>query len=223
MPTWRHASSAGGRWCRCGSRLVQLLWLDAGQRPTCVQIVAVYLVQHAMLVGLTLPFFAIASAALPWRITDSLACATCASSLLIAGTADSQLHRHCSARTAQGATVLQTGLWGWCRHPNHLGEMLWWWGVWLFSLPSGHSWTVIGTAFNSACMLEVRGDLTIVRSMHCLTRCECRSCAWSRRACFRRRSALQCIASTSVKCHSAFPGGCSAANNVYCKRRLAAR
>ena len=43
-------------------------------------------------------------------------------------------------RTKQPGDVLDIGLWSRCRHPNYLGEMLWWWSLFVFALaahPSG--------------------------------------------------------------------------------------
>lgn len=42
---------------------------------------------------------------------------------------------------------LDTGIWSWARHPNYFGEMLCWWGVYLFVLPfiSGWEWLAVGS------------------------------------------------------------------------------
>ena len=46
------------------------------------------------------------------------------------------------------------GLWRYSRHPNHVGEQLWWWGLALFGVSaSGALWPLLGTAFNSAVRL----------------------------------------------------------------------
>lgn len=49
-------------------------------------------------------------------------------------------------RTKKPGDVLDIGLWSRCRHPNYLGEMLWWWGLFLFALAAdpGSWWTGIG-------------------------------------------------------------------------------
>jgi steroid 5-alpha reductase family enzyme len=33
-------------------------------------------------------------------------------------------------------TILDTGLWGWSRHPNYYGQLLFWWGTWYASIES---------------------------------------------------------------------------------------
>jgi steroid 5-alpha reductase family enzyme len=44
------------------------------------------------------------------------------------------------------AALLQSGLWSLSRHPNYLGEILFWWGLYIFGLAADPSywWTVIG-------------------------------------------------------------------------------
>ena len=42
---------------------------------------------------------------------------------------------------------MDVGLWRWCRHPNYLGEILFWVSLWLFSVeasPGDWWWTAIG-------------------------------------------------------------------------------
>ena len=49
-------------------------------------------------------------------------------------------------RTKSPGDVLDQGLWSRSRHPNYLGEMLWWWGLWVFALAAdpGSWWVGIG-------------------------------------------------------------------------------
>ncbi|HUV42868.1 MAG TPA: DUF1295 domain-containing protein [Patescibacteria group bacterium] len=55
---------------------------------------------------------------------------------------------------------IQTGLWKYSRHPNYFGEMLCWWGIFIFVLPfiRGMSWlTIIGPFFITFILLFVSG------------------------------------------------------------------
>jgi steroid 5-alpha reductase family enzyme len=65
--------------------------------------------------------------------------------IVIETTADAQLKVFLGRKPPPGS-ILQSGLWKYSRHPNYLGEILFWWGLWLF-VPdyAWHNWlTVIG-------------------------------------------------------------------------------
>jgi steroid 5-alpha reductase family enzyme len=53
--------------------------------------------------------------------------------------ADQQLLRFRRSGPPEGE-FLKSGVWRWCRHPNYLGEMGFWWGLWLFGLAANPSW-----------------------------------------------------------------------------------
>jgi len=55
---------------------------------------------------------------------------------------------------------IQSGLWKYSRHPNYFGEILCWWGIFIFTLPfiQGSSWlTIIGPIFITLILLFVSG------------------------------------------------------------------
>lgn len=55
---------------------------------------------------------------------------------------------------------IQSGLWKYSRHPNYFGEMLCWWGIFIFALPfiQGSSWlTIISPLFITFILLFVSG------------------------------------------------------------------
>lgn len=59
---------------------------------------------------------------------------------------------------------IESGIWKYSRHPNYFGEMLCWWGIFIFSIPlqSGTSWlTVLGPIFISYILLFVSGIPTL--------------------------------------------------------------
>jgi steroid 5-alpha reductase family enzyme len=95
--------------------------------------------------GLLATFPALALPGRAWNALDALAVAVAGGAVLLEGTADLQLRRFVRARRDPGA-LLETGVWALCRHPNYLGEILFWWGLWLSGLAAapGFSWTIAG-------------------------------------------------------------------------------
>ncbi len=59
--------------------------------------------------------------------------------------ADLQLRRFAADKSSRGRTV-DIGLWRRSRHPNYLGEIGLWWGLWLFGLAAAPNWwwTIVG-------------------------------------------------------------------------------
>jgi steroid 5-alpha reductase family enzyme len=59
--------------------------------------------------------------------------------------ADRQL-RSFLARNKEAGKTMDQGLWSWSRHPNYLGEILFWWGLYLFAVAANPSfwWVIIG-------------------------------------------------------------------------------
>jgi steroid 5-alpha reductase family enzyme len=69
---------------------------------------------------------------------------TCAA-VFIESAADEQLEAFIKAPHAEG-DVMSSGLWAYLRHPNYLGEIMFWWGLFLFGAVSGagHWWMAAG-------------------------------------------------------------------------------
>lgn len=76
---------------------------------------------------------------------DSVAGAVTAAAIAVESLADAQLRRF-AADPGHAGRPMNRGLWRWSRHPNYLGEIGFWWGLWLFGLAGAPSWwwTVIG-------------------------------------------------------------------------------
>ncbi len=68
-----------------------------------------------------------------------------ASAIAVEALADRQLHRF-AAEPANRERIADVGLWRWSRHPNYVGEIGLWCGLWLFGLASAPSWwwTAVG-------------------------------------------------------------------------------
>ena len=87
-----------------------------------------------------LPVHAVANSTAPLGPWDALALVVTAAAIATEQAADRQLHDFRRERATTGKTVLDTGLWAWSRHPNYLGEMGFWWGLWLFAVAGGGEW-----------------------------------------------------------------------------------
>jgi steroid 5-alpha reductase family enzyme len=98
---------------------------------------------------------ALSSAGRPIGILDVLALLVTAGAILVEAGADRQLRRFLSQR--KPGKILDTGLWALSRHPNYFGEVLFWWGLWLFGLAADPSrwWTVVGPAGITALFLGI--------------------------------------------------------------------
>ena len=125
------------------------------------QFFVVYLAQHAMLLGLSLPFWAIAFRPVPPGAGDVMLFALAIFGIGIARAADTQLDhfmRENAARTARGdpkVWLLDSGIWRYSRHPNYFGEQLFWWSIAGFGLVCGEPSVMIGTAINSCVLAGV--------------------------------------------------------------------
>ena len=141
---WRYAQMRATR---------PLFWLE--------QFVVVHLTQHAMLVGLSLPFWAIAFGDRPLGALDLVCFTGALAGIVIAGMADNTLDRFMrenEARVARGEAkvlLLDRGIWGWSRHPNYFGEQLFWWSIAGFGVICGEAWVVAGTVLNSCVLAAV--------------------------------------------------------------------
>lgn len=134
------------------------------------QLLVVYVAQHAMLVGLTLPFWAVAFFDVPLGALDGVLFVLAAVGLGIARAGGTQLDRFMrenAAREERGQAkiaVLDTGIWRYSRHPNYFGEQLFWWSIAGLGVVCGEPRVVVGTAFNS-CVLAAVTVMTERRMM----------------------------------------------------------
>ena len=76
---------------------------------------------------------------------DVLALAITTSAIIIEALADQQLRKFVKNRDGY-KSIINTGLWKYSRHPNYFGEILFWWGLYIFALAADLSfwWTIVG-------------------------------------------------------------------------------
>jgi steroid 5-alpha reductase family enzyme len=92
-----------------------------------------------------LPLYpALAVGSRPLGALDALAAVVTAGAIALETIADEQLRAF--NRKKQPGDICTRGLWAWLRHPNYLGELLFWWGLWLFGVAAAPDWywSVIG-------------------------------------------------------------------------------
>lgn len=144
-------------------------WRFARRRATSrsfwwFQFFYVFLAQQALLVGLTLPCWAISFRDDPIGVTDWGLAGLAIAGIVLAHFADSQLDafmRENQAREARGdppIRLLDSGIWRWSRHPNYFGEQLFWWAFAGWGVVVGEAWVVVGALLNSA----VLGGVTVM-------------------------------------------------------------
>ena len=86
--------------------------------------------------------------------------------LVIEAAADAQKSSFRGKEHNSGRFV-DTGLWRYSRHPNYFGEMLVWWGLFVYTVPvlQGWAWTVVaGPVFITLLLLFVSGIPPLERS-----------------------------------------------------------
>lgn len=86
--------------------------------------------------------------------------------LVIEAVADAQKSAF-RAKDENGGRFVSTGLWHYSRHPNYFGEILLWWGVFLYAVPflDGAAFAVvIGPIFITLLLLFVSGIPLLERS-----------------------------------------------------------
>jgi steroid 5-alpha reductase family enzyme len=81
----------------------------------------------------------------PFGVLDILAVIIMVIAILLETVADLQLRGFAADPANRGKTI-DVGLWRRSRHPNYLGEITLWWGLWLFGLAAAPNWwwTIIG-------------------------------------------------------------------------------
>lgn len=95
-----------------------------------------------------MPLIAVAETQAAIGPIDVAAAALAIGAIALETIADRQLRAH---RLRGGGGILTSGVWGWSQHPNYLGEVGFWWALFLFGLAAGAPlWTGIGAVAMTA-------------------------------------------------------------------------
>ncbi len=137
---WRGIGDEDWRYVQLRERAGRAGWLvdlvGIQLYPT-IQVFLGSLAVHAVMID-------IGSAAHLIGLIDLLGIAVTVGAILLETVADRQLIRFCGGDRSDGP-VPDSGLWSVVRHPNYLGEILFWWGIWILSMAGSQSWwTAIG-------------------------------------------------------------------------------
>lgn len=101
-----------------------------------------------------------------WHVLMTIGVAVWAVGLVIETVADAQKFA-AKQRPGGGDRWVDTGLWSLSRHPNYFGEMLCWWGVYVFVAKDLGPWNaigVIGPLSITFILLKVTGIPTLEKS-----------------------------------------------------------
>jgi steroid 5-alpha reductase family enzyme len=90
-------------------------------------------------------FPALATGGRPLGLLDGTALVVTAGAIALEARADAELRAFRRTNTI-GGKILDTGVWAFCRHPNYLGEIGFWWGLFFFALAADPSawWAAAG-------------------------------------------------------------------------------
>jgi steroid 5-alpha reductase family enzyme len=118
----------------------------SGKAYWVVSFFGIHLFPAMMVFGGTLSLWVVViHGATPLNLLDLLALLITGSAILLEAIADRQL-RHYALSAHEPGKTLRTGLWSRSRHPNYIGEMLFWWGLYCFALAANPTywWVIIG-------------------------------------------------------------------------------
>ena len=110
----------------------------------CVNLFGIHLMPTLLVFAGMVPVLIALDNTAPLSIWEWVATAICLLAIVIEGLSDRQLRRFLAQRTDR-SEQLDQGLWAWSRHPNYFGEVLFWWGLFLFGWSaSGNLWLLVG-------------------------------------------------------------------------------
>jgi steroid 5-alpha reductase family enzyme len=135
-----------------------------------ISFLAVHLFPTIMVYLGCLPLFGIYhSGPAPLNILDLFGTMVLLFAVLYAFIADEQLRRFRENPANAGKTI-SSGLWGLTRHPNYLGEISTWWGLFLFAMAAGSDWWWTGAGAAGITLLFVFASIPLMEKRMLATR-----------------------------------------------------
>lgn len=110
-----------------------MLAAKTGRLYPAVNFFGIHLVPTLIVYACTLPAVYILRLGLPFNAGSAVFFALSLGAVILQGAADVQMH---AFKKRGGKGFIRTGLWKYCRHPNYLGEILFWWGIALMAVCS---------------------------------------------------------------------------------------
>ncbi len=138
LARWRSLAQEDFRYAEIRARTGRLYWPAS--------LAAIHLMPTLwVFLGLLPLYAALARPGRPPGILDAAGAAVALGAIAVEAVADGQLHAFLRARRDPEA-ILDRGLWARSRHPNYLGEVAFWWGLWLLGVAADPAWwwTVAG-------------------------------------------------------------------------------
>lgn len=105
---------------------------------------------------ISMPLWAALSVPIGLTAVDLVAVALWTAGMIFETVGDWQLARFHGDPGNRGK-VMDRGLWRYTRHPNYFGECLIWWGFYVFALPVGAWWTIVGPLLLTYMLLKFSG------------------------------------------------------------------
>jgi steroid 5-alpha reductase family enzyme len=131
---WRGLGHADWRYVRLREQTGVFYWV--------VSLLGIHLFPTIIVFLGCLPIYVASRSDAALNLLDVIGLIVGTGAIWIETSADAALHRFRDSR-ASSAEVLDTGIWGWCRHPNYLGEIGVWVAVALFGVAAGgEGWMV---------------------------------------------------------------------------------
>lgn len=111
-------------------------------------------------------FVSLQSGKQPLGVYDAVGVVVTLGAIALEARADKEL-RVFRLTNKEPGKILDTGIWAYCRHPNYLGEILFWWGLFFFALAADPAarWVIVGALAINALFVFVSVPLMTKRAL----------------------------------------------------------